>query len=876
MTITKEGTLASFYTVNKAPIKHLKVYFSPKQAGEGDPSPSNVREIEGLNGVEVKHTSLSIGDFEVADGPTYIYEMPKELLNTDLIFSIYIDNTKGTNKAQIGAVFFDENNQSLIRRSTIAGINAGESGRHTMMIADIPQKTHYIYFLIVNSNEAIGSNPLIEIKKPNGIWDYQEYEPYRGQTYSATFPALGKNLLNDANRLTLYNQQIIYGRDSFSTASPNGSIYLSAGTYTFSSNKLMQMFAVTNYQSSIIGGIQQNITSYTFTLEEDGPIAISILVDSIDEFTCQLEAGSTATTYEPFNNTIYGGYVDLVTGELVQTFGSFTVNDNTYINTSTTRPTNWLRINLDTSSNNHAPKILPYTSVTDRGELCNKLEASFQTPQPQDRLITQFGAYENKVFYNSIYIHNLGVSYPSLTTAEQCVNYIKELKPTFVYPIATPITYQLTPQQLQTFIGQNNIWSNADRVEVEYDLAESNDELYRRRNQILKASPHLVSVASGNTVDSEAIAHFITNDTLPLKSCIVNIEARQKGSGEPSPSNIREIVGQNNIELVQRGRNLFENNIIGTGTVSRTTHIGNAETRQIILSTTPGASHIGINCFFDESINLYQQNPKKRVTPPGNYYITIGNDQATYQLRSSWYDGDIYSVDNPTNTNGETGNYYIYIKSGNITIPDDHDYNSFLIYVPKITETITETISPALYLASETDRSYEPYKGQTITVQLPNTIYGGQLNLLTGQLIVKYGYVDLGTLQWTDRGYGASQNRFAAMISDGKVPSPSAQGTGIGYCDKYHVVQKAYAQLLDGELNVNSWNIGSQYYAVVAKKTDCTTVEQITNAMQGAHLVYELQTPQTYQLTPQQIRTLRGVNNIWSNAGPVSLQYWTH
>ena len=33
----------------------------------------------------------------------------------------------------------------------------------------------------------------------------------------------------------------------------------------------------------------------------------------------------------------------------------------------------------------------------------------------------------------------------------------------------------------------------------------------------------------------------------------------------------------------------------------------------------------------------------------------------------------------------------------------------------------------------------------------------------------------------------------------------------------------------------------------------------------------------TYQLTPQQLTALKGVNNIWSNAnGPISVQYWTH
>ena len=62
MTITKSGELASFYTVNKAPIKHLRVYFSPKQAGSGDPSPENVREISGWNGVEVTQCGVNIFD----------------------------------------------------------------------------------------------------------------------------------------------------------------------------------------------------------------------------------------------------------------------------------------------------------------------------------------------------------------------------------------------------------------------------------------------------------------------------------------------------------------------------------------------------------------------------------------------------------------------------------------------------------------------------------------------------------------------------------------------------------------------------------------------------------------------------------------------
>jgi hypothetical protein len=83
---------------------------------------------------------------------------------------------------------------------------------------------------------------------------------------------------------------------------------------------------------------------------------------------------------------------------------------------------------------------------------------------------------------------------------------------TFIASLYTPVTYQLTPTQLQTFIGQNNIWSNADRIEVEYDLAESNDELYRRRNILLQGAPHIANI-------NNSIAHFNTDLAAPIKEC---------------------------------------------------------------------------------------------------------------------------------------------------------------------------------------------------------------------------------------------------------------------------------------------------------------------------------------------------------------------
>ena len=52
-TVKYSGPIASFRCPTEAEIRSLKVHFSPKQEGTGDPSPENVREIVGWDGVEV-------------------------------------------------------------------------------------------------------------------------------------------------------------------------------------------------------------------------------------------------------------------------------------------------------------------------------------------------------------------------------------------------------------------------------------------------------------------------------------------------------------------------------------------------------------------------------------------------------------------------------------------------------------------------------------------------------------------------------------------------------------------------------------------------------------------------------------------------------
>lgn len=100
-----------------------------------------------------------------------------------------------------------------------------------------------------------------------------------------------------------------------------------------------------------------------------------------------------------------------------------------------------------------------------------------------------------------------------------------------------------------------------------------------------------------------------------------------------------------------------------------------------------------------------------------------------------------------------------------------------------------------------TATTYEPYKGKTYTIQLGDTVYGSTLDVTRGKMVV-------------DRGYIASYN---------------------------------------GETLPSTWISDRDVYA---SGTSPTT---------GAQVVYELATPITIDLTPQQIKLLENTNTVYTD-----------
>ena len=110
----------------------------------------------------------------------------------------------------------------------------------------------------------------------------------------------------------------VYGLGYPVRVTPGQAYFLSATT-TNGQAHLAYFAADGTYVSSV----STNTINKSFTVPSGVETAVIVFYSSSDEAifsNVQLELGSTATAYEPYdpNHTVYGGWVDLISGEVVR------------------------------------------------------------------------------------------------------------------------------------------------------------------------------------------------------------------------------------------------------------------------------------------------------------------------------------------------------------------------------------------------------------------------------------------------------------------------------------------------------------------------------------------------------------------------------
>ena len=166
--------------------------------------------------------------------------------------------------------------------------------------------------------------------------------------------------------------------------------------------------------------------------------------------------------------------------------------------------------------------------------------------------------------------------------------------------------------------------------------------------------------------------------------------------------------------------------------------------------------------------------------------------------------------------------------------------------------------TPIIRLPDTTDAS-ELYNGNTYSVSFGSagTVYGGTLDVVSGQLTVTHAMLTLNT---------------AAMNNSESYPGWKASGVrsliGAGINQNYQNVM----------LNVGtsySINTNSSNDIFILQKTEYNNMSQsdwIALAI-DVQAIIPLATPLTYQLTATQVAFLLGTNNIWSNTGDIQIEY---
>ena len=144
--------------------------------------------------------------------------------------------------------------------------------------------------------------------------------------------------------------------------------------------------------------------------------------------------------------TVYGGTLDLLTGVLTVTHWAVSIATAASTGYGTTAGgVPYLDIILPSSK----PAVSNGTSI------CSMYS---QIPKGQSGTSEKFKCYSNSItVYDSRFTSKSNAE-TALTSAGFIV----------VYPLATTVTYQLTPQRISSLPGQNTIWSDTGDVTVEY------------------------------------------------------------------------------------------------------------------------------------------------------------------------------------------------------------------------------------------------------------------------------------------------------------------------------------------------------------------------------------------------------------------------
>lgn len=191
-----------------------------------------------------------------------------------------------------------------------------------------------------------------------------------------------------------------------------------------------------------------------------------------------------------------------------------------------------------------------------------------------------------------------------------------------------------------------------------------------------------------------------------------------------------------------------------------------------------------------------------------------------------------------------------------------HTYSIRIRYASGV--TANETFYPQLEkgtIATE----FEPYKRSAITTPLGQTVYGGQLNVLTGVLTIDKAIITLdGSESWNDN---STINGFTLY---NKLYVTSSRAEGIS--DRFKIITEYDSTEIGLILGLANKHIYASHITDNLSGISSVSDWKAWLSTNNVNIVCEI-TPQTVQLTPQEVNSLLGQNNISADTGDIDIVY---
>lgn len=389
----------------------------------------------------------------------------------------------------------------------------------------------------------------------------------------------------------------------------------------------------------------------------------------------------------------------------------------------------------------------------------------------------------------------------------------------------------------------------ADRVQKTLD-----NTLAAMENTLTDNAPAIVVESSGEPL-------LITDGAdRPAVHAVSVITPIQAGSGTPSPQNIRPVIGQSAVTFCHSGTNILD---VATCEIS-TNQVHSSPTYSLERTAT-GVKMTLVKDTSDSWVRalIYlgtrEELLGKTITAAAEYTTTASGNAANMVLASA----DVRDGYLDAHTAFTTPTQGLTRCTG--TVPDDAKAYIYLVlylgygFNGSSGDTV-EWSSIRVSFGSSVPQ-WQPAHRTTLSATLPETVYGGTLDWVTGLLTVDHRCITLtGSESWY---YNGTQ----FVMSLGK---PGTNKTGFCSHYKYQIAGQAAAMYVDGQYLAAGYGISNKFATTADWKAWLS--EQHTSGT-PVQVVYPVAEPYTIQLTPHQLNLLKGHNSLWGSCGSTHLTY---